>query len=136
LAGTVRDVPRASRKEPEYVSTRDRLREKLVTERGRLKQELAALDGGERAPDGEERRSYPTHVADYATDTFEREQTMALARHLRGVLGQVERALQKMESGSYGRCERCRAPIDASRLEALPHATLCIACQSKLEAQR
>jgi len=106
---------------------------RLEAERERLERELAALDSAEGAG---ERGSYATHVADDATETFDQEQTLALARHVRGVLSQVERALQKLATGSYGRCDRCGEPIDDARLAALPQATLCLTCQAKLESQR
>lgn len=108
-------------------------RARLEAERARLEQELAALRDAE---GGRERGSYPTHSADDATETFDQEQSLALARHFQGALDQVERALQKLAAGSYGRCDRCGALIDDSRLAALPHADLCLACQTKREMQR
>jgi RNA polymerase-binding protein DksA len=49
------------------------------------------------------------------------------------LLGQVDDALERMEKGTYGVCERCGEEIDYARLEAIPYATLCIRCQHHLE---
>lgn len=51
---------------------------------------------------------------------------LAAARHQ---LEETEDALRRLEAGSYGRCDRCRLPIPSARLEALPAARLCVACQ-------
>lgn len=46
----------------------------------------------------------------------------------------VQTALAKIEEGSYGLCEQCEEPISARRLDAVPWARLCIACQARAEA--
>jgi len=111
----------------------DGYRARLQAEQARLEQELATLAS---TAGGREHGSYATHSADDATETFDQEQSLALARHLEGALDQVERALQKLAAGSYGRCDRCGVAIDDSRLAALPYALLCLSCQTKLERQR
>ncbi len=116
--------------------TEQESRARLERERARLEEELAALAVQERSAEGLEGGGYGTHLADDATETFDHEQAVALARHMRGMLEQVERALHKLDDGSYGRCDGCGGPIDPERLEALPHATLCLACQSRREARR
>lgn len=118
------------------MATQEGLKVQLESERVRLARELVALAGEERAGGEPERSHYATHLADDATETFDQERSLALARHLQGVLGQIEHALQKMDSGSYGLCDRCGEPIAAARLEALPQATLCLACQVKSEARQ
>ena len=54
---------------------------------------------------------------------------MTMARSLRTNLREVERALAKLDNGSYGTCERCGNPIGAERLDAIPWAPLCIDCK-------
>ena len=44
------------------------------------------------------------------------------------VLGEIERALERIDDGTYGLCERCGEPIAAERLEALPYAVRCVGC--------
>jgi DnaK suppressor protein len=63
--------------------------------------------------------------------TAERGEVEALSGSLLEALGEVERALSKLETGSYGRCEACGGEIGPARLEAMPAARLCIACASE-----
>lgn len=49
-------------------------------------------------------------------------------------LGEIEQALQRIDSGEYGLCKNCDSEINSARLKALPHATLCIDCK-QLEEQ-
>ena len=66
------------------------------------------------------------HLADAATDTYERELDEGLEEDARDQLHQVEKALARIESGEYGRCEICGKEIPVERLEAVPWTTLCI----------
>jgi DnaK suppressor protein len=71
--------------------------------------------------------------ADAGTKTFEREHEMSLANNSRDLLLQVERALGRLDAGTYGRCENCGDPIPKARLQAFPRATLCVACKQREE---
>ena len=73
---------------------------------------------------------------DIDLDIYEREKTLALIRNLEGKVVSLERALEALDKGLYGLCERCGQPIDPARLEVLPEATLCIGCQSQVERLR
>jgi len=73
--------------------------------------------------------------ADTGTKTFEREQEITLANNLLDRITQVERALERLDDGSYGWCERCGNPIPVERLAAFPSATLCVTCK-QLEERR
>jgi RNA polymerase-binding protein DksA len=64
--------------------------------------------------------------ADRSHRTEERSRVISLVRALRSNLHDVDRALARIEDGTYGTCERCGAPIALERLEALPWASLCI----------
>jgi RNA polymerase-binding protein DksA len=66
------------------------------------------------------------HLADAATDTYERELDEGLEEDAREQLRQVEKALARLESGEYGKCEVCGKEIPVERLEAVPWTTLCI----------
>ena len=66
------------------------------------------------------------HLADAATETYERELDEGLEEDARDQLRQVEKALGRIESGEYGRCEICGKEIPVERLEAVPWTTLCI----------
>ena len=55
----------------------------------------------------------------------------AAARDLLEMADSVSRALTKIDDGTYGRCERCERPIPYARLEVVPYARRCIACQAR-----
>ncbi|MEU7822332.1 MULTISPECIES: TraR/DksA family transcriptional regulator [Catellatospora] len=73
--------------------------------------------------------------ADTGTKTFEREQEITLANNILERITQVERALERLDEGSYGWCEKCGNPIPVERLAAFPSATLCVTCK-QLEERR
>ena len=58
---------------------------------------------------------------------------MSLANNARDMLAQIERALARIEDGSYGVCESCGNPIGKGRLQAFPRATLCVSCKEREE---
>ncbi len=73
------------------------------------------------------------HMADVATDMYDREFNLGLASNDRQILSQVEDALKRIEAGEYGQCTECRQPIPLARLKALPYVQTCLTCQEKLE---
>jgi DnaK suppressor protein len=64
------------------------------------------------------------------TSNVDRELDLVLSAQARGAVVEIDRALAKIESGSYGMCEQCGQPIPPARLQALPYAALCVACKS------
>ena len=74
--------------------------------------------------------------AETGTATFERERTMSLARNARQTIVQIERALARMDAGTYGLCINCGEPIAVERLEAIPQAVDCLDCRRKAERFR
>jgi DnaK suppressor protein len=80
--------------------------------------------------------TYSLHMADQGTDAQEREKAFLFASRENKFLGHLNRALERMESGVYGICAECGLPIQYKRLEAVPHATLCIDCKKKQEEER
>ncbi|QSB17200.1 TraR/DksA C4-type zinc finger protein [Natronosporangium hydrolyticum] len=73
--------------------------------------------------------------ADTGSKTFEREQEISLANSILERTTQVERALERLDEGSYGWCERCGDAIPVERLAAFPSATRCVTCK-QLEERR
>ena len=71
--------------------------------------------------------------ADVGSTTFERDHEMSLANNARDMLAQTQHALERIEDGSYGVCERCGQPIGKMRLKAFPRATLCLTCKQREE---
>lgn len=113
-----------------------KFRKRLLAEKTRVEQQLRgveALDESSTAQDElGDLAAYDQHQADSATLTFEREKDMAIEEGLKDELEQIEMALGKIEAGTYGICDRCKKPIAEPRLEALPYATLCIACAASV----
>ena len=68
------------------------------------------------------------HLADGASTTYDREIDYSLEENAEQVLGEIDRALQRMDEGTYGRCVNCGKEIAVERLEAIPYAELCIDC--------
>lgn len=78
---------------------------------------------------------YAFHMADVATDNYDREFSLDLASKERGVLHEVNYALQKLQEGGFGACETCKKPISKIRLKAVPYAVNCLKCQEKKESK-
>jgi RNA polymerase-binding protein DksA len=76
---------------------------------------------------------YTYHMADIATDTYDREFSLSLASNERKVVYEIDDAIKKIEEGTYGICEGCKRLIAKTRLKALPYARLCLKCQQALE---
>nr|WP_240755696.1 TraR/DksA C4-type zinc finger protein [Nocardioides iriomotensis] len=111
----------------------DEVRGELLAERDRLKDELNLAehelhdlmrDAGDGAGNDQ---------ADVGSTTFERDHEMSLANNAREMLAQTQKALTRIEDGTYGVCERCGEPIGKMRLMAFPRATLCLSCKQREE---
>lgn len=76
---------------------------------------------------------YTYHMADVATDTYDREFSLGIASNERELIYELEDALKRIEEGTYGVCEDCKELITKTRLKALPYARLCVKCQQKRE---
>ena len=71
--------------------------------------------------------------ADAGTKTFEREHEMSLVYNARDMVLQTERAIERIDNKTYGRCEECGNAIGKARLQVFPRATLCMSCKQKEE---
>lgn len=71
--------------------------------------------------------------ADLGTTSFERDQELVVVNNEREMLAQIERALGRIDAGTYGVCESCGNPIGKGRLMAFPRATKCMACKQREE---
>jgi len=80
--------------------------------------------------------AYAYHMADLGTDAMEREKTFALASKSGRLLYHIDEALRRIHDKSYGKCHTCGEPIAKTRLEAVPHARLCISCKELEEQQK
>jgi len=80
--------------------------------------------------------SYSTHMADQGTDSFEREKAFQLASKSGRFLHHIDEALLRIKDKTYGKCQECGKQISTARLEAVPHARLCIECKEKEEIKK
>lgn len=76
---------------------------------------------------------YAYHMADMATDTYDREFSLGIASTERELLYVLEDALKKIEDGTFGICDECDGVITKTRLKAIPYASFCVKCQAKKE---
>jgi len=71
----------------------------------------------------------PYHMADVGTDNFDQEFTLGLIENEEEELREIDAALERLEKGAFGMCDRCKQPIPRSRLKIIPYAKLCIECK-------
>jgi DnaK suppressor protein len=110
------------------------LRHKLLQERERVER-LVQAESEKRSMLSEtgDHERYGNHPGDEGTATFEKEASLAMQGNLQVILDEIDHALNKFESGTYGRCDECGNEIPFERLEVRPQATLCVQCKSKVE---
>jgi RNA polymerase-binding transcription factor DksA len=122
------------------VSTRSKAgtRARLEAERDRLEGvresliEASTLDGSQRLATAELSLA-DQHPADVGTEMFEREKDYSILEQVAAEIQEVERALHRLEQGTYGICEDCGRPIASARLAARPSANLCVDDQARRE---
>jgi len=101
----------------------DDVRQPLQTKKAELEAQLARLS----APSGEQGSiSFGKRVGEGTSMAVDRLSQVAAHDTLQITLADVDRALAKVEEGTYGRCDVCLQPIGEGRLEALPWAVLCV----------
>jgi DnaK suppressor protein len=100
------------------------VRARLVAERAEVLEELEALRARL-----ETKGDYELGEGDPMI--YQWELNLALRERAEQHLAEIDQALAQLESGGYGRCERCGGPIDPERLAVLPHTTLCSQCAQR-----
>ncbi len=103
-----------------------RAREQLRGRLGELEREIAGLRPGR--PDQGTQIGYGKRAGDHVNEVTEQRDRSRAAAELEHLAEQVRRALERLEQGGYGICERCGREIAGPRLEALPWAVRCIDC--------
>ena len=114
-----------------------KLKTQLQTERAKIADGLNHLERdnlnrSQRDASGD-LSGYSFHMADMATDNFDREFSLDLASTEQTILNRIDEALKKIDDGTYGICEDCGKPISFKRLKAVPYAKLCIKCKEDEE---
>ena len=117
------------------------LEKRLLEERGRVIKELGHYDESFsstlQGANGD-LSSYSFHMADQGTDAMEREKQFLFASQEGRYLWHVNEALRRLYQSpkTFGECHDCGEAIDFDRLDALPHARLCIKCKAKEEDEK
>ena len=78
----------------------------------------------------------PNHPADLSNDTYEHEVAIGVLENEEQMLEQIVQALDRVETGKYGRCQDCGQDIASERLQAIPYTAYCVECARKAEAAR
>ena len=107
----------------------DDLRERLLVEQAELQEQLTTIEEQTFATSQSDLSgevSFDEENADAGTFTFERERDLSIENNVRDLMRKIERALGRMDEGTYGICSRCGKPIEKARLKALPYVDLCI----------
>jgi RNA polymerase-binding transcription factor DksA len=116
----------------------DAARKRLTEERSRLERVRAGSISQQSGEASEwkatgELSLVDLHPADVGTETFERDKAMSIRYNVEAEIADVERALRRLDEGTYGRCEACGRPIGAARLHARPMTRFCIEDQANAE---
>jgi len=107
-------------------------KQRLLSLRAQLRGAVEQMVGT--AADGSVQQVYgphsrmPIHMADIGSENYAQECAFGVLQVGADTLEEIERALERLEEGRYGRCERCESRIPRSRLNAVPYARLCVAC--------
>jgi DnaK suppressor protein len=107
--------------------------EKLLAERESLQQQVSEIEARYYGEENADVAARSTDEGEPETITTDRERDLSLLENARDLLDQVQVALRKISDGTYGTCASCGKSIEAARLKALPHASLCISCKRKEE---
>jgi len=109
----------------------NRLRDKLVGIRVSLTGDIRSLEGDALKPG--DSPPHPDNPADFGSDTFSREFSLELLAREESTLDDIDAAIERLDGGCFGICERCKRPIAKARLAAIPFAHLCIRCKNAAE---
>ena len=119
------------KKVAEYQKSLFDLKEKIVNDIKQISKNSSSSDRGEAG----DISGHVMHLADVATDMYDREFSLGLASNDRELLSKIDKALKRIEDGAFGVCEECDGPIREIRLKALPYVDNCLKCQEKLESE-
>jgi len=98
---------------------------------GRRRQLAAELAELTKPPEAGSNLSFGKRIGEGTTEAVERISSTAAARSIAAALAEVDRALEKVEEGTYGFCDECEQSISPERLEAMPAATMCVTCSAR-----
>ncbi|HPN57003.1 MAG TPA: TraR/DksA family transcriptional regulator [Candidatus Omnitrophota bacterium] len=131
---------RLKKTDPQNKKQKDVYRKSLLEIKEKIVHDIKNMTGGKSSESKEPLEEFSgghgLHMADFATDMYDREFTLGLASNDRELLQKVDKALKRIEEDNYGLCVECQQPISEVRLEAIPYVETCLQCQEKLEQQK
>jgi len=113
---------------PELLQIRSRLQTLLTERRKDIDQEVRGAS--------ERDLAHINDTSDMASDAANGDLALRIAESETVEASEIERAIEKVDNGTYGHCETCNKPINAERLLFLPYVTLCIKCQALAEIRK
>jgi RNA polymerase-binding transcription factor DksA len=112
-------------------------RQELLALQSRLNGDVAYLAGEALGKPGEEATvslsHAPIHMADLGTASFEQQFTLTLLENEEQVLEQIAAAWDRIDQGTFGRCEECLKEIPKARLLVLPYTRYCVECAREVQ---
>lgn len=120
------------------MSEKSDIRARLLEERERVAKEISELDEdlSKSVEDSSGESPNDQHMAETAAATLDREIDLTLQENARATLAKIDRAIHKLDDGTYGLCDNCGREIGSGRLEVAPHSTLCVDCKRLQERGR
>lgn len=116
-----------------------KVRESLIEQKAKILQELISIKEESLSKSAKESSGdlsgYAFHMADMATDLYNREFSLELAEGERERLYLLDDAIKRIDEGTYGKCDMCGCNITKQRLKVMPQAQYCIKCQEKQEKE-
>ncbi len=119
--------------------TMQKYRERLLSEKARIKRRIESLEGKDEGGIRQAMKDsigelslYDNHPADISSELFERGKDIKLCEDAKIMLERVDKAIDMIDTGKYGICEHCGKNIEEDRLNLIPHTMLCSNCQSDI----
>ena len=110
------------------------MKSRLEAKRDELQRNIAGLTEAHPQPvDPIEASEGPQDFEEVAVDFLETQQEQSILVNEQALLTEVQRALERIDQGTYGLCLNCGQPIPEKRLEAIPWAAYDVKCQAQLE---
>jgi len=116
-----------------------KLRRRLEDRRAQIVSDVSYMADEIRAlgiDQDDENGALGNHIAEDGSSVTESERIVVVSEDLQDILAQVNAALERMDEGTYGQCQRCGRSIAAARLEAFPYVAYCIECQALIEREQ
>lgn len=116
------------------MNTLDKIKKILLRHQKEVEREIKDLEKDDPVNSLDMAESSEPGTDSWVADTHSR--VIALKHDLHSILKNIKKSLQALKSGKYGKCENCGNNIESARLVAMPTASLCIACSTKVKKKR